>query len=302
MNIIVSVVVITYNSSDTIVETLDSIRCQTYRENIELIISDDCSTDSTVRVVLQWLDKYDSEFHSSVLLQASSNKGIVGNLNRSVQEATGFYLKFIAGDDAFYNKYSIARCVELCEGFSAIFTPVQCFTNNESDSRVVSPSRFSEFMISSDDDKKIAHITSSSSAPKIVGFFSTRKLVNDLGCFDQDYPMMEDYPFIVKLLINYDVNDIRYINEVLFKYRVRVNITRDFIVSDRKRLHTKSLNKFRRREVMPYLFNRNKYFAVFKTQINILLLELETSSVVGARFVRYMIKLKAMATEIRVFK
>ena len=42
---LVSVVVITYNSSSTVIETLDSIKGQTY-DNIELIISDDHSIDN----------------------------------------------------------------------------------------------------------------------------------------------------------------------------------------------------------------------------------------------------------------
>lgn len=49
-NPLVSVVVITYNSSKYIVETLNSVKKQTYK-NIELIITDDCSTDNTVSVI-----------------------------------------------------------------------------------------------------------------------------------------------------------------------------------------------------------------------------------------------------------
>ncbi|MDR0890977.1 MAG: glycosyltransferase [Endomicrobium sp.] len=48
-NPLVSVCVITYNSSKYVLETLESIKTQTY-QNIELIVSDDCSTDDTVEV------------------------------------------------------------------------------------------------------------------------------------------------------------------------------------------------------------------------------------------------------------
>ena len=46
-NTVVSIVIITYNSSRYIIETLESIKSQTYNE-IELIVSDDCSEDNTV--------------------------------------------------------------------------------------------------------------------------------------------------------------------------------------------------------------------------------------------------------------
>lgn len=47
---LVSVIVLSYRSAETIVETLDSIKNQTY-PNIELIVTDDASPDNTVQVV-----------------------------------------------------------------------------------------------------------------------------------------------------------------------------------------------------------------------------------------------------------
>ena len=47
---LVSIVVATYNSAKTVIETLESIKAQTY-DNIELIVSDDCSQDNTIDVV-----------------------------------------------------------------------------------------------------------------------------------------------------------------------------------------------------------------------------------------------------------
>ena len=51
--LLVSVPVITYNSSKFVLETLESIKAQTY-QNVELIISDDCSTDSTRDILKQY--------------------------------------------------------------------------------------------------------------------------------------------------------------------------------------------------------------------------------------------------------
>ncbi len=48
MNIFITVAVISFNSSKTIIETLDSILDQDLSlENDELIIADDCSADGT---------------------------------------------------------------------------------------------------------------------------------------------------------------------------------------------------------------------------------------------------------------
>ena len=58
-DILVSVVVITYNSEKYILETLESIKTQSYK-NLELIISDDCSKDDTVMICRDWLDNRSS--------------------------------------------------------------------------------------------------------------------------------------------------------------------------------------------------------------------------------------------------
>ena len=46
---LVSIYTLTYNSSKTVLETLESIYLQTY-PNIELIVSDDASTDNTLDI------------------------------------------------------------------------------------------------------------------------------------------------------------------------------------------------------------------------------------------------------------
>ncbi|MFY7734922.1 MAG: glycosyltransferase, partial [Bacteroidia bacterium] len=50
MEKLVSVPVVTYNAAEFVLETLESIFNQTY-QNIELIVSDDCSKDNTVEIV-----------------------------------------------------------------------------------------------------------------------------------------------------------------------------------------------------------------------------------------------------------
>ena len=52
---IVTVIVYTFNSSKYILETLDSIKKQTYKD-LMLIITDDCSTDSTIEICKKWLN------------------------------------------------------------------------------------------------------------------------------------------------------------------------------------------------------------------------------------------------------
>ena len=72
---LVSVPVITYNSSKTVLETLDSIYNQTY-QNLELIVSDDCSTDNTVGICREWIEAHKKRFVRTELLTVEKNTGV----------------------------------------------------------------------------------------------------------------------------------------------------------------------------------------------------------------------------------
>jgi alpha-1,3-rhamnosyltransferase len=82
-----------------VVETLESIKDQIY-ENIELIISDDCSGDDTVSVCKEWLYINNSWFADTKIIEADKNSGIPANCNRGLHATSGEWIKFIAGDDA----------------------------------------------------------------------------------------------------------------------------------------------------------------------------------------------------------
>lgn len=95
---LVSIVVITYNSSKYILETLESTKAQLY-QNIELIISDDCSTDNTLEICRKWIEENRARFIQCELLTVGKNTGIPSNCNRGIVASAGQYLKIIAGDD-----------------------------------------------------------------------------------------------------------------------------------------------------------------------------------------------------------
>lgn len=95
---LVSVTVITYNSARYVLETLESIKGQTY-EKLELIISDDCSSDDTVEVCRRWLEQNRQRFVRTALITSTVNTGIPANGNRAIEAARGEWIKGIAGDD-----------------------------------------------------------------------------------------------------------------------------------------------------------------------------------------------------------
>jgi glycosyltransferase involved in cell wall biosynthesis len=99
---LVSVAVITYNSAKYVLETLESAKEQTY-QNIELIISDDASTDNTIELCKAWVERNKDRFVRTEILTVLQNTGIPANCNRAVRTCNGLWIKLIAGDDALFS-------------------------------------------------------------------------------------------------------------------------------------------------------------------------------------------------------
>ncbi len=91
---LVSICIPLYNGEKYLRECLDSVLSQTHRE-LEIIISDDGSTDVSLAIVKEYMAK-DSRIR---LNQNKNNLGLVGNWNHCVELATGEWIKFLFQDD-----------------------------------------------------------------------------------------------------------------------------------------------------------------------------------------------------------
>lgn len=105
-NLTVTVSVLTYNSSKFVIETLDSIKTQTYKDLI-LQICDDCSTDNTVELCKRWIENNKNRFVKTKIIVPEKNTGVSGNCNRAWDACETKYHKCIAGDDIL-----LPNCIE----------------------------------------------------------------------------------------------------------------------------------------------------------------------------------------------
>ena len=108
---LVSIYSLTYKSSKTILETLESIYNLTY-PNIELVISDDASPDDTVELCRKWVETHKDRFVRSTILTVSKNTGVAENQRRAIKACKAEWIKGVAGDDALY-----PNCVETFMNF-----------------------------------------------------------------------------------------------------------------------------------------------------------------------------------------
>jgi glycosyltransferase involved in cell wall biosynthesis len=110
-NILVSVIIPTYNRASLIKDTIDSVMFQTY-DNWECIIIDDNSTDETFKIVNEYIKK-DGRF-KFIQKKITDNRGASKSRNIGLSIAKGDYIQFLDSDDILA-KNKIEKQLELLE-------------------------------------------------------------------------------------------------------------------------------------------------------------------------------------------
>ena len=211
----ITVGVITYNSKSTILETLSSIKRQSYGpEFIELVIADDGSVDDTVEVIKKWISENESLF-LSVLLIEGTNKGIPENCNRCILNSKSKYIKLLAGDDVLFT-HAIAEYTRFAEENDSliIFSKMKGFSQHiENNWLIKSDNSF--FILNASQQLNKLILGYRLQAPS--AFFS-RRLFDIVGCFSVGYKLMEDLPMWLKI-INHEIRFDLLESELIY-YRV----------------------------------------------------------------------------------
>jgi glycosyltransferase involved in cell wall biosynthesis len=92
---LVSVCIPVYNTERFVADAITSALSQTYRD-LEIVIVDNASTDTTPQVLAGFTDPRIRVFRND------KNIGAAGNFNRAVSLARGRYLKVLCADDVLY--------------------------------------------------------------------------------------------------------------------------------------------------------------------------------------------------------
>ena len=105
----VDILLATYNGEKYLKEQLDSILSQTY-SNFRLLISDDCSTDSTRKI----LEKYKQKDERIQLFFQDKNIGIIKNFEFLLKKVENKYYMFSDQDD-IWKEYKIEKSIKKIE-------------------------------------------------------------------------------------------------------------------------------------------------------------------------------------------
>ncbi len=251
---LVTVVVVTYNSSKYVLETLDSVRSQSYR-NIELVVTDDCSVDDTIILCRKWIDNNANRFSRATIIEANDNTGISGNCNRGLFAATGEWIKMIAGDDVLSDD-----CIEEYVGFANKRPNINCVSckisvYSEADNCEM-PFSVPDYFFDKSIRKQLRFLLAKNNFIPGSSVIMKTDFIKSFGGFDERFPMLDDYPLFVKV---YDAgHKFYFLKKELIKYRVHsCNVS----LSGNEKFEG-SMEKYRNM-VVPALLKKNKMYLYY---------------------------------------
>lgn len=199
----VSIITATFNSSKTILDTLNSLNTQTY-EDIEYIVIDGSSSDNTLSII--------QESCSRILMIISEpDKGIYDALNKGINAATGDIVGFLHSDDLFAYPDAVKELVETLqrEDTQAVYADLE-YVSKDDTSKVIRKWVSGEYQ-----QRKLRN----GWMPPHPTFFMKRDLYLEHGMFDLDLKIAADYDSILRYLWSNNVTA-SYLPKVVTKMRV----------------------------------------------------------------------------------
>lgn len=151
---LVSVIMPTYNAGKFLADSIDSILSQTYT-NLELVITDDCSTDNT-RIILEKYSRKDSRVKVEYLKE---NYGPGIARNKSIERAQGRYIAFCDCDDRWFPEKLEKQISHMTKHDCALCSSsyLLCDENNQVTGISISPTHLTLAMMKR--DNKIGCLT-----------------------------------------------------------------------------------------------------------------------------------------------
>lgn len=198
----ISVLVLSYNNFPLLLEAIDSLLIQDYPE-WELIVSDDASKDFSPTEIEAYIKENAKENCKRVIVSTNErNLGTVKNLNKAMGYSQGEYIVPMAADDTLYDcgvlscfaeefalhKNALVLTSQVAE-FDEKLERLLRYTLTERHINLIKSCNFSEIYGS---------LCLKSFLPA-GGTVYRKKLFELYGLFDEDYQLVEDWPFSLKL-------------------------------------------------------------------------------------------------------
>jgi len=204
----ISVIMPVYNAEKTIERAILSIINQTYN-NIELILINDGSTDETESIIKKYIEK-EKKIYIRYYFQENSGPSIAKNLG--IDMAIGEYILFVDSDDTISENYIESLVINQKEGtlIGASYKIIEGIKRKNKNVKIT----IKDYYIRDE-------ILNNLVVGKLNGFvvlylFNKEKMKNIY--FEKDIIYMEDTLFLIKYIINNNINNIIYLKDIYYNY------------------------------------------------------------------------------------
>lgn len=195
---LISIIMVVYNGEDYLEEAILSVINQTY-DNVEYIVIDGGSTDSTLDIIKKYADEIDYWI-------SENDEGVFDAWNKALKLSHGQWVGFLGADD-FYEINAIQKYVEninLLTEVEFISSQSYLITKDKKTIRIIGKAwNWKDFSIY----MTVAH----------VGSLHHRSLFEKYGIYDTNFPVCADYEFLLRAGNKLKAG---FVSEVLCNFRV----------------------------------------------------------------------------------
>jgi glycosyltransferase involved in cell wall biosynthesis len=134
-----SVLMITYNHEKYIAEAIESVLMQEVNFEYEIIIGEDCSTDSTRNIILKYKNKYPDII---IVNNNECNLGMHNNFINTYNKCRGKYIALLEGDDYWTTSDKLQKQVDLLDSnddYVSCFHAVKVINSEKNSSYIYRP-------------------------------------------------------------------------------------------------------------------------------------------------------------------
>jgi glycosyltransferase involved in cell wall biosynthesis len=202
----VSLITVSYNSENTIADTIESILKQKY-DNIEYIIVDGFSSDNTVSLAKSYEPMFKNRGYSFKII-SEKDSGLYDAMNKGIKLSTGYIIGILNSDDFYVDELVIEKVVNkmISENSDCLYADL--------------------LYVDEKNIEKIVRRWKANRGDFILGWnpphpttFITKKVYDKFGLYKTDYKISSDYDLLYRIIHKGKIKT-SYFEEYIVKMRV----------------------------------------------------------------------------------